>query len=160
MSRTKIKIHLQPLSHTTLMCPIPHARIPPKAPAREAALKKREMRNCLSRRLYLRSLGQNRIILKLPSYCNLPHREVVHHSREETALSDTEEKAGNKESGHVGHDSHERRDNSPCDGQCRKPEAWSGSFQNDVAWDLQRLAMHERVSLRNVVVIAPTSKRT
>jgi hypothetical protein len=45
--------YLQPLRPATpLMCPIPHARIPPKAPAMDAAEKNKATRYCRSERLY------------------------------------------------------------------------------------------------------------
>lgn len=45
--------YLQPFKPATpLMCPMPQARIPPKAPAIEAAEKNRATRYCLSARLY------------------------------------------------------------------------------------------------------------
>lgn len=46
-------IYLQPLRPATpLICPIPHARIPPKAPAMEAAEKNKATRYWRSERLY------------------------------------------------------------------------------------------------------------
>jgi hypothetical protein len=51
--QTNMKIHLQPLyPPTPFIFAIPKAKMPPKAPAKEAALKNKATRNCRSLRLY------------------------------------------------------------------------------------------------------------
>jgi hypothetical protein len=48
-----MKIHLHPAYPPTfLICAIPHAKIPPNAPANDAQLKNSEIRYCLSFLLY------------------------------------------------------------------------------------------------------------
>ena len=82
-----VTTHLQPFNPATpLICPIPQARMPPKAPAIEAAEKNRATRYCLSARLYHCHQHMSASIVRpcmsnrgsLPSKGKTPHQEKVH----------------------------------------------------------------------------------
>ena len=67
----------------------------------------------------------------------VPHAQVKHNPREESAFRDTQKEPRGEESRKVLDDAHEGADDTPCEGDGRKPEPRRRAFENDVAWDLE-----------------------
>lgn len=68
----------------------------------------------------------------------VPHTQIVEDSGGETAFCEAEKEARGEESGEILGDSHERANNTPCEGESRKPNLRGGEFEGDITRDLKQ----------------------
>ena len=68
----------------------------------------------------------------------VPHAQVEYNAREETTFCNTEKEAGSKESGEIAGDAHEGTNDTPREGEGRKPKSWSRESEGDIERDLEQ----------------------
>lgn len=101
----------------------------------------------------------------------VPHRQIVHYTREETRFSNTKaahtlavcfqqertdcsQESGREEARHVLRDTQQRCDDAPYDSQSRKPKFWRRALQHDVARKLEEHISDEVERQASEILIA------
>ena len=84
----------------------------------------------------------------------VPHAQVEHDSREETAFCDTEEETDDEESREILGDAHEGANDTPCEGEGREPKSWSCEFEDDIERDLEQDITDEVDGQRGEVLVS------
>ena len=84
----------------------------------------------------------------------VPHAQVEHDSREETAFCDTEKETDDEESGEIVGDAHEGANDTPCKGEGRKPKSWGCKFEDDIERDLEQDITDEVDGQRGEVLVS------
>lgn len=82
----------------------------------------------------------------------VPHAQIEHHSREEPTFCRAQEEAGGEESGEILSEPREGADDTPQEGESRKPESRRREFEDDVTWDLEHDVTDEEDSQRGEVL--------
>ena len=73
----------------------------------------------------------------------VPHAQIEHDSGEESTFCDAQEETSDKESGETLSESHEGANDTPCEGDGRKPESRRCDFEDEIAWDFEQNATDE-----------------
>ena len=73
----------------------------------------------------------------------VPHAQIEHDSRDESTFCDAQKEAGDKESGKTLSESHEGTNNTPCEGDGRKPEPRRCELEHEVTRDFEQDAADE-----------------
>ena len=68
----------------------------------------------------------------------VPHAQVERGSREEPAFCHTQEESDSQETGEILGEAHEGTNDTPHEGDSRKPEPRRCELENDVARDLKQ----------------------
>jgi len=68
----------------------------------------------------------------------VPHAQIERSSREEPGFRNTQEEAGDEESGEALGEAHEGANDAPGEGHGRKPESRGCEFEDDVTWDFDQ----------------------
>lgn len=68
----------------------------------------------------------------------IPHAQIEHSSRKETAFRNTQKEAGDEQSGKILREAHEGAHNPPYEGKGGKPKPRRRAFENDVTGDLEQ----------------------
>jgi hypothetical protein len=83
---------------------------------------------------------QRNAILSLTSL--VPHGKVKYDAGKQATFRDTEEETSNEEASEVLDHAEKGGNNTPCDGESRKPEAGRCSLEDDVAWNLENICQY------------------
>ena len=68
----------------------------------------------------------------------VPHTEIECGSREEARFCHAEKEAYDEEPGKILSEAHKSANDTPREGESRKPELRSGEFEDDVTWDFKK----------------------
>jgi hypothetical protein len=135
-SRMKIHDHAA-FPPTPDISAIPRARIPPKAPARVAAEKKRAIRKPHSCRIYLKrvsiSSSSNNLLLGIRG---LPLRDVIIHTRKQPTLKHPQENSRSHKPRIVLDKPLTYHSHAPEEHDKRQPYRWPCPLHHDVRWYL------------------------
>ena len=84
----------------------------------------------------------------------VPHAQIEHDSREESTFCDAQKEAGDKESGETLSESHEGTNDTPCEGDCRKPESRRCELEHEIARDFEQDAANEEDGQRGEELVS------
>ena len=84
----------------------------------------------------------------------VPHAHVEDDTGEESTFCDAEEEADGEKPGKVLGDAHKGTNDTPCEGESRKPKSGAREFEDDVSGDLEQDVTDEVDGQRGEVLVS------